>query len=99
MPEGLSLTRESYGLWMDADAIKQYQIEGTGLFDAVRPSLPLTGQYTQMDLRAISQMKKEAVKDDRALPRWALDFVNQSSLSCQMQLLERELALTLTVYH
>ena len=98
-PEGLALTRESYGLWLDA--VEQYQIEGTALFDAVRPSLPLTGAYTQMDVRAISQMKSEtsAVKDGRALLRWALDFVNQSSLSCQMQLLERELALTLTVYH
>ena len=84
----LALTRESYGLWLDA--VEQYQIEGTALFNAVRPSLPLTGAYTQMDVRAISQMKSEtsAVKDGRALLRWALDFVNKSSLSCQMQLLE-----------
>ena len=77
-PEGLSLTRVSYQLWLDA--VEQYQIEGTALFDAVRPSLPLTGAYTQMDVRAISQMKKEAVKDGRALLRWALDFVNHSPL-------------------
>ena len=87
-PEGWALTRVSYQLWLDA--VEQYQIEGTALFDAVRPSLPLTGAYTQMDVRAISQMKSDtsAVKDGRALLRWALDFVNKSSLSCQMQLLE-----------
>ena len=63
------------------------------LFDIVRPSLLICGDYAQMDLRAISEMKRvnvtgQMVKDGRALLRWALSHVDYSSLSCQMKLME-----------
>ena len=84
-PVGLSLSVYSHHLWVNA--VLQYQDEGTKLFDMVRPSLLISTDYAQMDLRAISEMKRGQVKDGRALLRWAMSFVDSSSLSCQIKLM------------
>ena len=76
-PVGLSLSVYSHHLWVNA--VLQYQDEGTKLFDMVRPSLLISTDYAQMDLRAISEMKRGQVKDGRALLRWAMSFVDSSS--------------------
>ena len=85
-PVGSSLSVYSHHLWVNA--VLQYQDEGTKLFDMVRPSLLISTDYAQMDLRAISEMKRGQVKDGRALLRWAMSFVDSSSLSCQIKLME-----------
>lgn len=86
MPVGSSLCAYSHNLWVNA--VLQYQDEGTKLFDIVRPSLLISTDYAQMDLRAISEMKRGQVKDGRALLRWAMSFVDYSSLSNQIKLME-----------
>ena len=85
-PVGSSLCAYSHNLWVNA--VLQYQDEGTKLFDIVRPSLLISTDYAQMDLRAISEMKRGQVKDGRALLRWAMSFVDYSSLSNQIKLME-----------
>lgn len=85
-PVGSSLCAYSHNLWVNA--VLQYQDEGTKLFDIVRPSLLISTDYAQMDLRAISEMKRGQVKDRRALLRWAMSFVDYSSLSNQIKLME-----------
>ena len=82
----LSLWEKEYDLWYDATV--QFQREGTDLFDTVRHSMIVSGPYAQIDVRAISMMKKGAIKDGRALLRWAFEFVDSSSLSCQMELVK-----------
>ena len=74
MPVGSSLCAYSHNLWVNA--VLQYQDEGTKLFDIVRPSLLISTDYAQMDLRAISEMKRGQVKDGRALLRWAMGLVH-----------------------
>eukprot|EP00964_Phaeocystis_antarctica_P009317 scaffold5050_cov62-Phaeocystis_antarctica.AAC.2 len=71
-------------------AVEEYQDQGTCIFDAVRGSLLYLSDYTQMDLRTISRMKHQTNgnKNGRALVGWALEFVDTSSLSCQMKLVE-----------
>jgi hypothetical protein len=59
MPVGSSLCAYSHNLWVNA--VLQYQDEGTKLFDIVRPSLLISTDYAQMDLRAISEMKRGQV--------------------------------------
>ena len=88
-PDRSSVSAYKHNLWVEA--MMQFQAEGTELFDTVRPSLQVCGAYTQMDLRAISQMKQMDEhgirKDGRALCRWALHFVDYSSLSYQIKLI------------
>ena len=57
-----------------------------GLKCAIRPSLLLSEPYTLQDINTIATYKRAGVKDCRALLRWALAFVDQSGLQCQMQL-------------
>ena len=83
----LSLWEKEYDLWYDATV--QFQREGTDLFDTVRHSMIISGPYAQIDVRAISMMKKGAIKDGRALLRWAFEFVDSSSLNCQMELVKK----------
>ena len=90
-PDRLSLCPHSHELWVNA--VLQYQAEGTALYNIVRPSLLISGDYAQMDMRAISEMKRinktgQMVKDGRALLRLALSHVDYSSLSCQIKLME-----------
>ena len=88
-PDRSSVSAYKHNLWVEA--MMQFQDEGTKLFDTVRPSLQVCSAYTQMDLRAISQMKQMdeqgVLKDGRALCRWALHFVDYSSLSYQIKLI------------
>ena len=83
-PVGDSLTVESLQLWKEATAY--FQDEGTALFDVVRPSLVIDGAYAMQDLRRIALMKRDGVKDGRALVRWALCFADRSGLKSQMAL-------------
>ena len=90
-PDRSSVCAHSHNLWVNA--VLQFQAEGTALFNIVRPSLLICSDYAQMDLRAISEMKRvnrlgQMVKDGRALLRWALRHVDYSSLSCQIKLME-----------
>ena len=76
-PDRLSLCAHSHKLWVNA--VLQFQAEGTALFDIVRPSLLISSNYAQMDLRAISEMKRvnvtgQMVKDGRALLRCSLSL-------------------------
>ena len=64
-PAEASYDVDAYNLW--ADAVRQYQGEGTRVFDAVRGSLIHFGPYTQMDLRTISQMKHKREQGAAAL--------------------------------
>ena len=87
-PDRSSVCPYSHNLWVNA--VLQFQAEGTALFDIVRPSLLFCSDYAQMDMRAISEMKRvnaagQMVKDGRALLRWALRHVDHSSLSGQIK--------------
>ena len=84
LPIGSALTVERHALWKGA--VAQYQDEGTALFEAVRPSLVLIEPYALQDIKTIASFKRDGVKDGRALLRWALEFVDQSGLQAQMQL-------------
>jgi len=66
-------------------AVDQYQAEGTVLFETVRPSLIIDGVYASRDIGLIQTWKNGAVKDGRSLLRWALSFVDRSSLTDQMR--------------
>ena len=83
-PLGALANQDTYELWVNA--IDQYQLEGTVLFDMVRPSLDVSGAHQEQDLRRISAWKRNGVKDGRALVRWALSFVDRSSVEAQMAL-------------
>ena len=83
-PVGDSLNVESLKLWKEAT--EYFQAEGTALFDIVRPSLVIDGPYAMQDLRRIGLMKRDGVKDGRALVRWALSFADRSGLKGQMAL-------------
>ena len=82
---GESASAKRKELW--ALAVLQYQREGTVLFDAIRQSILLEGAYANRDVRLIGGWKKEGVKDGRSLLRWALSWVDRSSISDQMQVL------------
>ena len=82
-PKGFSLDAERMKLF--TDAVDQYQAEGTVLFETVRPSLIIDGVYASRDIGLIQTWKNGAVKDGRSLLRWALSFVDRSSLSDQMR--------------
>ena len=69
-------------------ALTEYQWEGTRLFDLVRPSLLIDGPYANRDIRLIATWKNGGVKDGRALLRWALSFVDRSSVPDQMKVLK-----------
>ena len=87
-PSGHTLCAESLH-WYER-AMDQYHREGTELFDAVRPSLDLDGPYAAQDIRLIQKWKDEyGRKDGRALVRWALSFVDQSSVSGQIALVKQ----------
>ena len=83
-PTGDALSVESQGLW--SEAVKYFQDEGTALFDVVRPSLVIDGPYAMQDLRRISLMQRDGVKDGRALVRLALGFADRSGIKGQMAL-------------
>ena len=83
-PLGPLSDQGTYELWVNA--IDQYQLEGTALFDMVRSSLDVSGAHQEQDLRRISAWKRNGVKDGRALIRWALGFVDRSSVEAQMAL-------------
>ena len=83
-PVGAALNADSYNLWVAA--VTQFQAEGTQIFDAVRPSLDLSGPHAGQDLRRIQQWKRDGVKDGRQLVRWALSFVDRSTIEGQMKL-------------
>ena len=83
-PIGDALTVESLRLWKEAT--DYFQGEGTALFEAVRPSLVIDGPYAMQDLRRIGLMKRDGVKDGRALVRWALSFADRGDLKGQMAL-------------
>ena len=86
-PAGHTLCAESL-VWYER-ALDQYHREGTELFDAVRPSLDLDGPYAAQDIRLIQKWKDEyGRKDGRALVRWALSFVDQSSVAGQIKLVK-----------
>ena len=85
-PVGSSVCAYSHYFWVNS--MLQYPDEGTKLFDIVRKSLLFSTDYAQIDLRAISEMKRGRIKDGRALLRWAMSFVDYSSLSCQIKLME-----------
>ena len=87
-PEDATWNMKASNHW--ADAIEAYQDQGTCIFDAVRGSLLHLSDYAQMDMRTISRMKHKTNgnKNGRALLGWALEFVDTSSLSCQMKLIE-----------
>ena len=78
------VNQDTYGLWVNA--MNQYQDEGTALFDMVRPSLDLSGPHQEQDVRRIQAWKRDGIKDGRALIRWALGFVDQSSVEAQIAL-------------
>ena len=71
-------------------------MEGTALFDAVRPSLDLDGAYASQDIRLIALWKRDGIKDGRALVRWALSFTDRSTIAGQMQLVNDMNALKLS---
>ena len=83
-PNGDALSVESHKLW--TEAVEYFQSEGTALFDVVRPSLVIDGPYAMQDLRRIGLMKRDGVKDGRALVRWALGFADRSGIKGQMAL-------------
>ena len=93
-PAGDSLSAERMILW--GQALVQYQDEGTALFDALRPSLLIDGPYANRDIRLIAGWKRDGVKDGRALLRWALSFVDRSSINDQMQVLSEMNAMRLS---
>ena len=84
-PDASSLSAESYELWVGA--ANQFQSEGTLLFDIVINSLDLLGPHVDQDIRRIQKWKHDGVKDGRALVRWALSFVDRSTVEGQMALL------------
>ena len=61
---------------------------GDGTIDVVRPSLVIDGPYAMQDLRRISLMQRDGVKDGRALVRWALGFAYRSGPEGQMALID-----------
>ena len=85
-PVGTALSADSFNLWVAA--VLQFQTEGTAIFDAVRPSLDLSGPHENQDLRRIQQWKRDGVKDGRQLVRWALSFVDRSTIVGQMKLVK-----------
>ena len=93
-PAGDSLSADRMILW--GQALVQYQDEGTALFDAIRPSIIIDGPYAGRDVRLISGWKKDGVKDGRSLLRWALSYVDRSSIGDQMQVLTEMNAMRLS---
>ena len=94
MDSGVSVTAEARKLW--SDAVAQYQDEGTALFDCVRPSLVIDGPYEVQDITRIARWKKGTIKDGRSLLRWALSFVEQTSVESQMRLVQELHAMKLS---
>ena len=84
-PDASQISAESYELWVGA--ANQFQSEGTLLFDIVINSLDLLGPHVDQDIRRIQKWKHDGVKDGRALVRWALSFVDRSTVEGQMALL------------
>ena len=82
---GASLFAGAYQLWKEAT--EQFQAESTALFDAVRPSIDMNGPHGDQDVRGIQAWKRGGIKDGRALIRWALSFVDRSTVEGQMDLL------------
>ena len=74
-------------------ARQEWQVFGTAIFDAVRPSLILDGKHFEIDLAAIKKMKSvlpggHAFRDGRALIRWALEFVDKTSIEAQLSIVD-----------
>ena len=85
---------EAYALWIAATT--QFQTEGSILFDLVKASLDLSGAHADQDLRRLRAWKHEGIKDGRALARWALTFVDRSTVEGQMSLLTEIHSLSLS---
>jgi hypothetical protein len=84
-PAGSALNADQYNLW--AAAVGQYQREGTKLFDLIRPTLYLAGPHAELDLRRLKGWKRDDRRDGRSLARWALSFVDRSSVEGQADVL------------
>ena len=61
------------------DAITDHQEQNTVLFNMLKPSYVIDGEYELDDLQAINAFRDGLVADGRGLLRWALTWSDDSS--------------------
>jgi len=68
------------------DAITDHQEQNTVLFNMLKPSYVIDGEYELDDLQAINAFRDGLVADGRGLLRWALTWSDDSTFAAQAKI-------------